>query len=93
MTIEPIRNDKDYREALEKIEALMGAGANSVEGEQLDALARLVEAWESEQHSVHRTKGEALDSLYQFFQDANPIGLFCPDAGGAINSRIASNTT
>lgn len=46
MTIKPIRNENDYRDALARIETLMGARENTPEGDQLDVLATLVEAYE-----------------------------------------------
>jgi HTH-type transcriptional regulator/antitoxin HigA len=46
MDIAPIRSDRDYRRALREIEALMGARRNSPEGDRLDVLVTLVEAWE-----------------------------------------------
>ena len=44
--IKPIRNESDYRDALSQIESLMGAQADTAEGDQLDVLATLVEAYE-----------------------------------------------
>lgn len=46
MNIKPIRNENNYREALNQIEALMGAQENTPEGDQLDILTTLVEAYE-----------------------------------------------
>ena len=46
MEIKPIRTKTDYRAALKEIEMLMSARANTPEGERLDVLARLVEAYE-----------------------------------------------
>jgi HTH-type transcriptional regulator / antitoxin HigA len=46
MDIKPIRTRADYRAALKSIEALMGAKANTAEGEKLDVLVTLVEAYE-----------------------------------------------
>jgi HTH-type transcriptional regulator/antitoxin HigA len=47
MDIKPIRTDADYRAALSEIENLMMAEVGSPEGEKLDLLATLVEAYES----------------------------------------------
>jgi HTH-type transcriptional regulator/antitoxin HigA len=44
--IRPIRNEDDYRGALNQIEALMNAHENTPEGDQLDVLTTLVEAYE-----------------------------------------------
>lgn len=46
MEIKPIRTKADYRAALREIESLMGAQAGTPEGERLDVLATLVEAYE-----------------------------------------------
>lgn len=46
MDIKPIRTKADYRAALKEIEALMEAEAGTPEGERLDVLATLVEAYE-----------------------------------------------
>ncbi len=46
MNIKPIRTKADYRAALKEIEALMNAAAGTPEGERLDVLATLVEAYE-----------------------------------------------
>ena len=46
MDIKPIRTKTDYRDALKQIESLMTAKANSPEGDRLDVLATLVEAYE-----------------------------------------------
>ena len=46
MDIKPIRTKTDYRDALKQIESLMTAKANSPEGDRLDVLTTLVEAYE-----------------------------------------------
>ena len=46
MDIKPIKTKADHRRALKEIETLMSARANSPEGERLDVLATLVEAYE-----------------------------------------------
>ena len=48
MTTEPIKTERDHQRALEKIEGLMTAKHNSPEGDRLDVLVTLVEAWEAE---------------------------------------------
>lgn len=47
MDIKPIRTRKDYEAALKAIEHLMGAKRNSPEGDRLDVLVALVEAYEA----------------------------------------------
>ena len=46
MDIKPFRTAGDHAAALKEIEALMGAAANTPEGDKLDALVTLVAAWE-----------------------------------------------
>ena len=46
MNIKPIRTDADYRVTLKEVEALMMAEPNTPEGEKLDVLVTLIEAFE-----------------------------------------------
>ena len=46
MNIKPVRTKADHRAALKQIESLMNARANTPEGERLDVLVTLVEAYE-----------------------------------------------
>ena len=46
MNIKPIKTDADHDAALREIEALWGAADNTPEGDRLDVLATLVEAYE-----------------------------------------------
>ncbi len=46
MEIKPIKTKADHRAALKEIEALMTARPGTREGERLDVLVTLVEAWE-----------------------------------------------
>ncbi|OFI74613.1 helix-turn-helix domain-containing protein [Vibrio cholerae] len=47
MDIRPIKTDADYRAALNYIENLMMAEPDTIEGEKLDILVTLVEAYEA----------------------------------------------
>lgn len=42
----PIRTEADYKRTLKRIEQLMDADANTPEGDELDVLVTLVEAYE-----------------------------------------------
>jgi len=44
--VRPIRTEADYDAASERIDALMGAKPGSAEGDELDVLATLVDAYE-----------------------------------------------
>jgi len=46
MDIKPIRTEADYRATLREIESLMRAESESPEGERLDVLVTLIEAYE-----------------------------------------------
>ena len=50
MEIKPIRTKTDYRAVLKEIETLMAARADTPEGERLDILATLIEAYEKKHY-------------------------------------------
>jgi HTH-type transcriptional regulator / antitoxin HigA len=52
MQLKPIRTEVDYEEALQEIERLMDAEAGTLEGDRLEILATLVEAYEAEHHPI-----------------------------------------
>jgi HTH-type transcriptional regulator/antitoxin HigA len=55
MDIKPIKSDRDYRGALKEIDELMDARPNSPEGDRLDILVTLVEAWEKKYWPIEAT--------------------------------------
>jgi HTH-type transcriptional regulator/antitoxin HigA len=52
MDIKPIRTRRDYRAALNEIETLMGARRNTSDGDKLDVLVTLVEAYEAKHFAL-----------------------------------------
>ena len=46
MEIKPIKTEKDYNEAIQRIEQLWGAKKNSPDGDEFDLLCTIVEAYE-----------------------------------------------
>jgi HTH-type transcriptional regulator/antitoxin HigA len=52
MDIAPIRTRRDYRNALKRIESLMRAKRGTPEGDRLDVLVTLVEAWERQHYPL-----------------------------------------
>ena len=52
MQIKPIRTKADHRAALKEIETLMSARADTPEGERLDVLVTLVEAYENKHYPL-----------------------------------------
>jgi HTH-type transcriptional regulator/antitoxin HigA len=52
MNIKPIRTDADHQDALEEIERLWDAEPGTPEGDRLEVLMTLVEAYEDEHHPI-----------------------------------------
>ncbi len=52
MEISPIKSARDYRRALKEIEGLMTAKRGTAQGDRLDLLVTLVEAWEARHYPV-----------------------------------------
>ena len=50
--VTPIRTEADYDAALAEIEALMRARRDTPEGDRLDILVTLIQAYEAEHHSI-----------------------------------------
>lgn len=52
MNITPIKTRRDHRRALKEIEGLMTAKRGTPEGDRLDVLVTLVEAWEAKHYPL-----------------------------------------
>ena len=52
MDIRPIRTEADYDAALAEVERLFEAQTNTPEGDRLDLLTVLIEAYETQQHPI-----------------------------------------
>jgi HTH-type transcriptional regulator/antitoxin HigA len=52
MEIRPIRNDADYRAALEEIERVWDAEPGTAEGDYVEVLSTLAEAYEGSHHPI-----------------------------------------
>ena len=50
--IKPIRSEADYEAALAEVERLWGAVSRTAQGDRLDVLATLIDAYEDEHHPV-----------------------------------------
>jgi HTH-type transcriptional regulator/antitoxin HigA len=61
MDIRPIRSDADHAAALAEIERLWGAEPGTPEGDRLDVLATLADAYEADRWPVEA--GDAVDAL------------------------------
>ncbi len=52
MMIKPIKNEQSYKQVLERIEELWGAEVDTPDGDELDVLLTLVEAYEEKHYSM-----------------------------------------
>ena len=52
MDMKPIKTETDYRATLQEIASLMNARPDTPEGEKLDVLTTLVEAYENKYYSI-----------------------------------------
>src|SRR2546427_11306699 len=52
MRIRPIRSEADHDEALRRVEALWGSTSGTPEGDELDVLVSLIEAYEREHYPI-----------------------------------------
>ncbi len=52
MEIKPIRTEEDYRAALEEIDAIFDVEPGTPEGDRLDILVTLIEAYEEKNHKI-----------------------------------------
>lgn len=52
MNITPIKTQRDYRRALKDVEGLMMAKRGTPDGDRLDVLITLVEAWEAKHYPL-----------------------------------------
>jgi HTH-type transcriptional regulator/antitoxin HigA len=82
MHIKPIKNERDYRLVLKEIDTLMDAKAGSAEGDRLDVLATLAEAWEEKHHAI-----EAPDPIEAIHFAMEQRGLTRRDLEPYIGSR------
>ena len=62
--IRPIKSEADCQAALKEIEPLMSAENSTPEGDRLDKLTTLVEAYEREHYPIERSAnaGRSIDS-------------------------------
>ena len=52
MTIKPIRNDQDLREAFKRLEAVFQAPTGSPEADEAEVLVTLIEVYENRHHPI-----------------------------------------
>lgn len=52
MEIKPIRTEKDYEKALERLEIIFDAPINSMEGDEAEILSLLIENYENKEYPI-----------------------------------------
>jgi HTH-type transcriptional regulator/antitoxin HigA len=52
MDVTPIKSKRDYHRTLKEIDGLMDANLGTPEGDRLDVLVTLVQAWEAKHYPV-----------------------------------------
>ena len=52
MNIRPIKTDKDYKEALERLELIFDASPNTPEGDEAEILSLLIENYENQYYPI-----------------------------------------
>ncbi len=80
--LKPIKTESDYAAAMAEVERLWGAPAGTPEGDRLDVLATLVDAYESEHHAIDPP--DPIDAI-KFRMEQQ--GLSRRDLEGIIGSR------
>ncbi len=82
MQIKPIKTERDYRRVLGEIDSLMDAKPNTPDGDKLDVLVTLTEAWEEKHHAI-----EAPDPVQAIEFAMEQRGLSRRDLEPYIGSR------
>lgn len=75
MEIRPIRSEADYQLALQELEQLWGAAPGTIEGDKLDILATLIEAYEEATEAVDPP--DPIEALLHYLesQELTPLAL------------------
>ena len=82
MDIKPIKTEADYESVLEEIDRLMDARPDTPEGDRLDVLTTLVEAWEEKHHQI-----EGPDPIEAILHRMEALTLTRKDLEPMIGSR------
>lgn len=80
--IKPIRTEKDYEKAMAEVARLWGAPSGTPEGDRLDVLATLIDAWEAEHEPI-----DPPDPIEAIKFRMEQQGLTRKDLEGIIGSR------
>ncbi len=80
--VKPIRTEADYDAAMEAVEALWGAPTGTPEGDRLDVLATLIDAYEAKHHAM-----DAPDPIEAIIFRMEQQGLTRKDLEDIIGTR------
>jgi len=80
--IRPIRTEADYRKALKQVERLWDAEPGTLDGDQVEVLSTLIEAYEEQHHSI-----PAPDPIAAIMFMMEQKGLTRRDLEPAVGSR------
>jgi len=75
MDIKPIITDADYREALTEVETLMMANSNTPDGEKLDIMVTMIQAYEVK-HFLTPLQKKRLVSLAELSELDQEMGRY-----------------
>jgi HTH-type transcriptional regulator / antitoxin HigA len=75
MEIRPVKTEADYSAALVEIERLWGAEIDTPEGDRLDVLMTLVDAYESKYHPIYSPSPAAAIQFALEARDLTPTDL------------------
>jgi HTH-type transcriptional regulator/antitoxin HigA len=75
MDIKPIRNEADYQDALQELERLWGADPGTPDGDKLDVLATLIDAYEEATEPIEPP--DPVEALLHYIERQNlePVAL------------------
>lgn len=82
MDIKPLKTERDYNDALMEIEHLMGADLNTPNGDKLDVLTTLVEAYEEKHYPI-----EPPDPIEAIIHEMESRGLSGKDLESYIGTH------
>ncbi|MCH4824655.1 transcriptional regulator [Gramella lutea] len=82
MNIKPLKNEKDYEKALERLEVIFDAPANSPEGDEAEILSMLIDNYENEHYPI-----EAPDPIEAIKIRMEEMNLKQKDLVGVIGGK------
>jgi HTH-type transcriptional regulator/antitoxin HigA len=85
-SVKPIKSEKDYEKALARIEKLMDARPNSAEGDLLEVLSTLVEAYEREHYPI--PPPDPIDAIKYRMER---LGMTTDELGKMLGSKARAN--